>query len=396
MSGARTLGLAEWFAPHSLEEFAGSLLSRRPFAGPPRPDLVERVRNALGINGIEDVFAKPGVTVDAWFHDLDGRLGSAPIEAATANRFYAAGTTLLYRAIPEFAPFVREAAEAFRLAPGAVKCQLFCSRAGGGTRAHFDAIDVITIQLTGRKTWRIAPNAFAPAPLDGWTTLETVSPLLRNYASALPPTEIPDGVTEHVLEPGSVLHIPRGYWHETSSASDSISLHLALLTPLRVELLLAALKSELLRDEHWRGAMYDFGDTDTAATRLTADIAGIGDALRRLDPADLLRPSLDEHSVEPATTFVRAGQCGFGIDAVDETSARITVTAYSFRETRSSHTRVSRDLLPALLWIAALPTGATLDVADLLRITPTVTKIAARQLLATLEQSRLIRRPAHR
>ncbi|MFE9575405.1 JmjC domain-containing protein [Nocardia sp. NPDC006044] len=394
MNNPRTLGLADWFAPYSLAEFGRSVLSQRPFEGPPRPKLVEQVRNTLGIHSIEDVFAKPGVTVDAWFHDLEGRLSSGPVEAASAGRFYAAGMTLLYRAIPEFTAFVSEAAEAFRLAPGAVKCQLFCSRAGGSTRAHFDAIDVITIQLTGRKTWRIAPNTFAPAPLDGWTTLESVSPPLRNYASALPPAEIPEGVTEHVLEPGSVLHIPRGYWHETSSAQDSISLHLALLTPLRVEFLLSALKSELLRDEHWRGAMYDFADAADAATGLAADLAGMGDALDRLDPRDLMRSPLTDRPVEPATAFVRAGQCGFGVDAVDASGARVTVTAYGLRETHSARTRVSRDLLPALRWVAALPTGTPLDTTDVLRACPTLSKVAAQQLLATLEQARLVRRTA--
>ncbi|WP_107658716.1 JmjC domain-containing protein [Nocardia suismassiliense] len=391
MNNPRLLDLADWFAPYSLAEFGRSVLSQRPFAGPPRPELVERVRNALGINSIEDVFAQPGATVDAWFHDLDGRLTSAPIEAASADRFYAAGTTLLYRAIPDFAPFVRETAEAFRLAPGAVKCQLFCSRAGGGTRAHFDAIDVITIRLTGRKTWRIAPNAFAPAPLDGWTTLESVSPPLRNYASALPPTEIPEGVTEHVLEPGAILHIPRGYWHETSSAKDSISLHLALLTPLRIEFLLSALKSELLRDEYWRGSMYAFTD---ATAELRDDLQGIVDAVHRLDPHDLVRAPVTDRPVDPATTFVRAGQCGFGIDALDDDGARITVTAYGFRETHTAHTRVSRDLLPGLLWIAALPTGNSFDTSDLLRVSPGLSKVAAQQLLATLEQARLVRRTA--
>ncbi|MFI9510489.1 JmjC domain-containing protein [Nocardia sp. NPDC052566] len=394
MSGGRRLGIAEWFEPYDLAEFGRSVLGKEPFAGPPRADLAERAKQALGVRSIEDIFAKPGVAVDAWFHDLAGRLNSVPVDAAYADRVYGAGTTLFFRHIPEFAPFVREAIDAFRLAPGAVKCQLFCSRAGGRTRAHFDSIDVITIQLTGNKTWWLAPNTFAPAPTNGWTTLDPVSAPMRNYTQAVAPTEIPDGATEHVLEPGSVLHIPRGYWHQTSSTEDSISLHLSLLTPLRVEFLLAALKSELLRDEHWRTAMYDFAEPAEASTQLLSDRHALAEAVRRLDPHDLLRIAPTNAAVEPDTAFVRAGQSGFGVDAIDGTTARISLTSYGFRDTRTSRTEVGRDLLPALGWIATLPTGAPVDLTDVLRESPTITKAAAQQLLAMLEQARLLRRTA--
>ncbi|MFI9510364.1 JmjC domain-containing protein [Nocardia sp. NPDC052566] len=386
------LDFADWFAPHTLEQFGRSVLSKEPFAAPPRRDLAERVRDAVGIHAIEDAFALPGATVYTWFHDLSGRLSSAPIAAEVASRFYGAGTTLFYKVIPTFAPLEREAAAAFRVASTATQLQLFCNRPGAITKPHYDPVDVITMQLTGRKTWRIGPNTFAPQPLDPWAMGEPVSPSLRNYTETAPPQRMPAESTEHVLEPGSVLHVPRGYWHETTSDRDSISLHLVLNTPLRIDRALAALKSELLRDTYWREAIYDFGNSADTRHQLDADRLALAAAVSRLTTDDLLRPAVADHGAASEATFTRAGQAAFGVDALEGQRARISVTAYGFRETTTASTDVHQSLVPALTWINGLPTGTTIDISELLRRAPGSTEASARELLRTLEQTRLVRR----
>jgi 50S ribosomal protein L16 3-hydroxylase len=394
MTGTVASGLdfESWFTPLTLRDFARTVLGREPMVGTAREQFAARLRNTLGIQQIEDVFAKQVQQVYAWFHDLEGQLTSAIVPVDSAKRLYAAGTTLFVKRIGEFARFEREVAETFRVSGASAKVQLFCNRPSAVTKVHFDPVDVITVQLTGRKTWRIAPNAFAPAPMEGWGVGEPVFPNLRAYVQGAPPVKIPASATEYVLEPGSVLHVPRGYWHETFSDQDSISLHILLIPPLRADFVLASLKNELVRHARWRESMYDFETADEIAARLASERAAIHAALDLLDARDLRRAPVAQRPVDPGAVFVRAGQAGFGIDEVDDAGARISVTAYGFRETQTASVRVGLEVLPVLRWIGGLATGALLDVADVLREAPGLTKADAQGLLGLLEQARLVRR----
>lgn len=147
------------------------------------------------------------------------------------------------------------------------------------TSVHFDPIDVITVQLTGRKTWWVAPNRFAPAPLEGWAPSDPVPPIMRIYSEGEPPTEIPGDAVEYALEPGAVLHIPRGYWHQTSSDQDSISLHILLIPPLRLDFLLASLRNPAMRSPRRPSANEDGRPRNSV--RSAADSSAACGAVRR-------------------------------------------------------------------------------------------------------------------
>ncbi|MFI9505272.1 JmjC domain-containing protein [Nocardia sp. NPDC052566] len=388
MTAATTgFGFDDWFAPLGLAEFNRDVLGRRTMVTEPRQELADRVGRALGVRSAEDLYGKRVRQVSAWFPRLDGAISSAVIQPDTARRFYEGGTTLFYQEVAEFEPFAREAAEAFGVSAKSAKCQVFCNRPGGVTAVHFDPIDVITVQLSGRKTWRVAPNSFAPAPLEGWSTKEPVPPVMRIYSEGPRPTEIPADAREYILEPGAVLHVPRGYWHETSSDQDSISIHILLIPPLRLDFLLASLRNELLRESYWRESVYD---TDGAWLPAARD--SFAAAVGRIDTADLARPLLEDLPVQPEATFVRAGQACLTVDEADDATARISVTAFGFRETNTSTARIDCRLLPPCRWLNDLATGTRLDVADLLAASPDLSKADAQDLLGLCERTRLIRR----
>ncbi|MEV5835279.1 cupin domain-containing protein [Nocardia sp. NPDC052112] len=381
-------GFADWFTPLDLAEFRDGVLGREVLVTEPRADLAERLRDALGTQSVEDLFVKRVRQVSAWFPRLDGTISSAVIRPDSARTFYEAGTTLFYQDVADFAPLAREAAEAFGVSAKSAKCQLFCNRPGAVTSVHFDPIDVITVQLTGCKTWRVAPNRFAPAPLEGWAPNDPVPAVMRIYGEAEPPSEIPDDATEYRLEPGAILHVPRGYWHETSSDHDSISLHILLIPPLRLDFLLASLRNELLREPYWRESVYDLDGTQW----LTAGQDAFDDAVARISIEDLVRSPVPESPVTPGTTFVRAGQCALHVDTADADTAGISLTAYGFRDTSTTTVRLDRGYLPACRWVSQLPTGAALDVADVLTAAPELSEAEVQQLLGVFELARLIRR----
>ncbi|MFC5750870.1 JmjC domain-containing protein [Actinomadura rugatobispora] len=382
------LGLEDWFAPHGLAEFTDTVLGHRPLCTGPRPELAARLADAFGLHSAGDVLALRDAEMYAWFPTLDGGTASAPIAGRTAPLFHAGGTTIYVRNIARFAAHERAMAAAFDIPRTGVHCQLYCNRPGAVTTMHFDPSSVITVQLSGRKTWRLAPNRFALSPLDGWAPGKPVHPGLRAYTHDVPPAEMPADAVTYDLEPGAVLHVPRGYWHETVSDQDSLSVHFIIHTPARLQAMLAILRNELMQDERWRRSARRF-DAPDSIDLLADDYAALRDLVSRLDPRDVVRGPAPTTPFEDETSFVRCGQATLGVDGIDESTARVTVTAYGFGDTEATTLNVGTDFLPACRWIGGLPIGAAFTPPDL----PGLSTPEARSLLPLLERAHLIRRP---
>ena len=397
MSSER-LGLGDWFSPYTLPEFIRTVLGRRSLHVPAGPELALRLSEALGIASVEDVLRLQDPEVLAWFPRLDGHTVSAPVFPRSARTFYAGGTTLYVRNVAEFLGIEREFASVLGIPRILVNCELFCNRPNAVTSMHFDPSDVITIQLSGRKTWRIAPNRFAPTPLDGWAPDQPVNPKMRAYAPGPPPMSIPEEDAEtYELEAGSLLHVPRGYWHETYSGEDSLSVHFVIPPPTRLDLVLGVLQNELARDEQWRRAAYRFDSPDNdSLDELTADYARLRELVLRLDPRDVVRMPVSDGSGTPHSQYQRCGQATIAVERVAGATAerdteRVSVIAYGFRDTRTTTLELSADFAAACRWIADLPTGAMFDVDELPGATATLGTAQAHALLATLEKAHLVR-----
>ncbi|WP_394820505.1 JmjC domain-containing protein [Pendulispora albinea] len=389
------IGLADWFAPLGLERFQREILGQQPYFVGPRLEIANRLSRTLAIGTVDDLLSLRGAKVYAWFQKLDGAHTAAPIPSTSGKRFYDAGTTLYFRRIPQFAAHEREVADTLGIPRETAECAVFCNRPGATTRAHFDRADLIMIQLKGRKTWKIAPNTFAPMPLEAWATLDRVPPEVRRYAQGLPPREIPCNATSYDLEQGSILYVPRGYWHETFSDQDSVSLHIQLASPTRLDVLIAALKNELARDEWWRQPAYSLSAGDPHALELASTACkSLVDAASRLDALDIIRPTAREHAIEASSRFTRSALVSFGVDTINPQTdtTRVVISTYGFREKKTAHLEMSVDYVSACRWVDALATGATFTFADLLRAAPSLSDDEAKALLHLLEKTHLVRR----
>jgi 50S ribosomal protein L16 3-hydroxylase len=181
---------------------------------------------------------------------------------------------------------------------------------------HFDPVDTITMQVTGSKRWRIARNLHAPTPTAGYATLDQqILPELRLYAHDGFPTHMPAEAEEYLLTPGSVLYIPRGFWHETESDEASISLHVHHTPVPWVDAVLVTLRAKLLRDPAWRAGAHDLWDTSrqpqaaTTAAMLLHDLAAAVDSLTVDDV--LPTPGTSFQEVRPEVPFIRCARAGF-------------------------------------------------------------------------------------
>jgi len=353
------------------------------------------VIDTLGVGSVDDLLALRDSEVFVWCIGPEARTVAAPVSARVARTFYDAGMTIYTRKVPAFVDHEQSVAEALGIPRALVSCELFCNRPGILTSMHFDLSDVITIQLTGRKTWRIAPNEFSPNPIDGWAPGNAVPAETHAYTRTAPPTEMPANATTYELVPGSVLYVPRGYWHETVPHEDSLSVHFVIPAPTRLDAILGVLQTELSRDERWRQPAYRFDAADAATlTRLADDYAALHEVIGRLDPRDVVRFPPPDQPPTPDLDYVRCGRSAIGIERIDadHATAEITLIAYSFRDTRTTTLNVGEKYLPALALVKNLSPGAAIDLGDLRTTAPTLTEAETLVLLAQLEKAYIVRR----
>lgn len=147
------------------------------------------------------------------------------------------GATLVWDAIDQCHPPARAMKHEVERALGTFAfVNLYASWGNAsGTNDHWDDHDIFVLQLIGRKSWQVHP-ATRPWPLP-------------DDDPGTSPTTYAHDVT---LVPGSVLYLPRGWWH-LATPVDEPSLHLTIgvLRPTNADflawLLDMARESELVR-----------------------------------------------------------------------------------------------------------------------------------------------------
>lgn len=139
-------------------------------------------------------------------------------------------------------------------------CHAFICPHGTGAPKHFDNREVIVLQLHGRKRWRIAENRVLPRPLMPHVVGGPIHQLNRCAPiDGLNDREMPVDSVTHILTPGSVLFLPRGYWHETHAIEDSLSLSFGFRVPTWAEMFVNTALAELSREVDWRAPAFDTG-----------------------------------------------------------------------------------------------------------------------------------------
>ena len=158
-----------------------------------------------------------------------------------------------------------------------------------GFRVHFDTHDVLVMQVSGAKSWRVWDDT--PFPLPSRAT---------PWANKQSPASAPHALT---LNPGDALYLPRGVMHEAAAQSgDAPSLHITIgfLEASIADMLRELL--EILEGENpalrasipsWRLA--EAGGTAAIAARLTPALAALSSetALERLTLAAMDRITRD-------------------------------------------------------------------------------------------------------
>lgn len=222
---------------------------------------------------------------------LHGRLDRGPrstlVERGSAADLFASGEALYLPDVDEkfsnSKDWIRNLEIELNIPRGSARATAWLAPADEGTALHFDAEDVLSIQLLGTKVFDVAEPAALRYPT-GFQYGPGIPAAADLYPQAADGFPDPAGAhfTSVELRPGSVLVLPRGHWHRTRCITASLSLSVILSPPTGLDWMLARLRHRALESAVWRQPLYGAPDV-VEAERLTRAMAGV---LASLDAGD--------------------------------------------------------------------------------------------------------------
>lgn len=156
--------------------------------------------------------ARFGDSVSRPFDRGDGMMA---YRNARALRCTAPGQWFFFDAVDDRSDSARSLLQALQRALGARSsgsCRAFFHAPGARVPRHCDEVAVVAIQLSGQRAWQLEPNRRPPVGLYDPVPMTAERDVFGRRARSL------------TMRPGSVLYVPRGWWHATRSRGESFAL----------------------------------------------------------------------------------------------------------------------------------------------------------------------------
>lgn len=289
------IGLEQLIEPLTVEEFTGSVWPHRRHVS--HGDLarfgeIAAIPELASLENLLDHIDRvdpSGIAVQAWFTDADGKHTQATVSARSARALYGLRQVTIVvdnieRIFPAIQSYLERVSGQLPSPQDPVSCHVYASPIGKGTRMHFDRQENFFLQMRGCKIWTIAENANVRVPHQNFAVGNPIPGEMSTYCPVFA-SRMPEGRERVELKPGSVLYVPRGYWHEAETSEESLALTLTFPTRSWVDVVASKLRSTLVRREEWREPVVARGDPDAYLARLIAELP---EHLRGLTLADLL------------------------------------------------------------------------------------------------------------
>lgn len=262
------------------------------------------------------------------------------IDQVDAMALYRMGLTLQFEDVTSTvagaAAALRQLESELGINPGAARMSAFASPQRDGLSVHFDAQDIISIQLKGSKRFHIAPVEDLRFP-SGTQYVPGSEPFDALYPQAIEGFPDVDRACFSTvdMQPGSVLYMPRGTWHHTESEGDSLSVSIGLYVPSALDCLLSQLEPLLLQDPAWRrplyGAWAEGVERQAATAQAEALLARLPMQLRSLTAAEFIA------YLHPAETRLTDLKPGDRFQKTPHSTLEVEPPEAGNSETRSLH-----------------------------------------------------------
>jgi len=216
----------------------------------------------------------PGV-IQAHLPDVSDESSSIDVSAVIARKLFANKMALLFNNVqtlsPELEKWLKTLTKDLGL-PASThgRCIVYATPDGKGTAAHFDQNINFVLQIHGTKTWWIAPNTSVENPTQRFTIGQEPEFEIASYAKESMPKALPEqGRRQIILQPGSMMFVPRGWWHCTEASGEALALNFTFSQPTWIDIFTLALRSRLVLSPAWR-ELADGVTSSDVATRLRA------------------------------------------------------------------------------------------------------------------------------
>lgn len=258
--------LTDLITPHSREQFLELFKLDRPFVvhhGPTH----ETLRKIESLSSLERLINSWPKEISAHLPDVRDEVSSITTSAKDAMKLFQNGMGLLFNEAQFLSPVLSESLETIRKDLGLSahtygRCLLYATPDGKGTAPHFDQNINFVYQLHGTKVWKLSPNTHVEHPLTRHTIGQVTDPEIESYQRAPMPETMPTPSLTVELRPGSVLYVPRGYWHSTEAIGEALALNFTYTAPTWIDLFTAALRSRLIQSPEWRETAHGVSDLD--------------------------------------------------------------------------------------------------------------------------------------
>ena len=220
--------LAEILDPVSLDQFLQDYLGKEYFYCPGQPRkfagllpwaelnrILEHHRlDVPQLRLVRDGKALPAASFIQYRSSRRSGRSVPRIRSAELTRHLKEGATLILDAMDEIQPPITSLAENLeRQLCNRIQVNMYAGwRSSPGFDLHWDGHDVLILQVSGRKLWKVYP-------------MTRPHPLPNDSEPAGDPPSTP--VWEGTLNAGDVLYIPRGWWH-VAIPLDEPTLHLTV------------------------------------------------------------------------------------------------------------------------------------------------------------------------
>ena len=256
--------------PHPISEFITKLEIGAPFIVHHGSDGLHALTDLPFLSSLSGLLnCWPG-KIKAHLPDARDESSSIDTSATDAKKLFENGMGLLFNEAQEISPLLVQWLEEIRQAAGLPaltysRCLIYATPKNGGTAPHFDQNINFVVQIKGKKTWYMAPNKSVLNPMTRFTMKTEPDPELQSYVHETLPTTMPKDAQKIDLLPGSMLFVPRGYWHSTEAQEEALALNFTFTVPTWIDLFLTALRTRLAQSQDWRESAHGVSDSSRRA-----------------------------------------------------------------------------------------------------------------------------------
>ena len=249
--------LLDLISPHSMIDFLDRYRKNEPLLVHHKGQELDSIQKLPFLESLDALIKHWSSPVQTHLPDVRDESSAIDVPSKDAHKLFACGMGLLFQDAEALSPVLEESLVQLRKDLGLsaltfARCLIYATPDGKGTAPHFDQNINFVYQVSGTKKWRMAPNTQVENPLTRHTMGQEPDSELAGYLDDELPREMPPNSQTYVLKPGSLLFVPRGYWHETEAEGDAMALNFTFTAPSWMDLFLAALRSRLAQFPEWR------------------------------------------------------------------------------------------------------------------------------------------------